>query len=153
MQILKEEVRERILASAAKVFVTKGIEKTTIRDVAEEADISAGNIYRYFESKDSLVLTLMKKLEKSLKEFDKVVDLDVFDSNNKKKIDAFIDGITNLMKEQYLEMKLVCMSNCEQVQKMKSIIIGAIAKRIHYKLKDNKKDDILSRTIAAFFAA
>ncbi|MCQ2749499.1 MAG: TetR/AcrR family transcriptional regulator [Clostridia bacterium] len=148
MQVLKEEVRERILDASAKIFVQKGIEKTTIRDIAKEADTSTGNIYRYFDSKDKIISKLMNQLENSFRSFDKVVDLDVFDSKKGKKIDEFIDGITDLLEKQYLEMKLVCMSNCDQVNEMKSIIIGAITKRIQYKLK-NKSDKNLARTIAA----
>lgn len=148
MQILKEEVRERILDASARIFVQKGIEKATIRDIAKEADASTGNIYRYFESKDMIVIRLMKDLEHSFRSFDKTVDLDVFYSKKEDKIDTFIDGITSLMKERFLEMKLLCMSNCDQINKMKSIMVDAISKRIQFKLKDKKADKLLARTIA-----
>lgn len=148
MQILKEEVRERILDASARIFVQKGIEKATIRDIAKEADASTGNIYRYFESKDMIVTRLMKDLENSFRSFDKTVDLDVFYSKKEDKIDIFIDGITSLMKERFLEMKLLCMSNCDQINKMKSIMVDAISKRIQFKLKDKKADKLLARTIA-----
>lgn len=149
MQILKEEVRERILDASARIFVLKGIEKATIRDIAKEADASTGNIYRYFESKDMIVTRLMKELENSFRSFDKTVDLDVFYSKNGDKINVFIDGISDLIKERYLEMKLLCVSNCDQINKMKSIMVDAISKRIQFKLKDKKTDKLLSRTIAS----
>jgi AcrR family transcriptional regulator len=44
-----------ILAAATHLFATKGIEATTMHDIATEAGISAGAIYRYFPSKDQLL--------------------------------------------------------------------------------------------------
>lgn len=147
MQILKEEVRSRIVDASAKIFVTKGVEKTTIRDIAKEANASIGNIYRYFRSKDEIVIDLMHQFENRLKEFDKMVDIDLF-SHEDKKIEDFIDGIVNLMKEQYLDMKLICISNSEQVNETKKLIINAISKRIQYRLKKVNVDKMMAKTIA-----
>ncbi len=41
--------------AAMRVFVRKGITASTMQDIATEAGMSAGAIYRYFESKDQLV--------------------------------------------------------------------------------------------------
>jgi TetR/AcrR family transcriptional regulator, transcriptional repressor of aconitase len=47
--------REAILSAAARLFARKGITTATVADIAAEADLSAGAIYRYFESKDELM--------------------------------------------------------------------------------------------------
>lgn len=54
MQYLKEEVRERILSAALEEFTTNGYEEASIRAISKSAQISSGNVYRYFENKDSL---------------------------------------------------------------------------------------------------
>ena len=44
-----------ILAAAVALFASRGIEKTTMADVAAEAGISTGAIYRYFPGKEALL--------------------------------------------------------------------------------------------------
>ncbi len=50
--------RVRILEAARQCFVRSGFHKATMQDVAAEAGMSAGNIYRYFKSKDDIVAAL-----------------------------------------------------------------------------------------------
>ena len=57
-QKLKEEVRARMLASAEDVFAESGYAGATMAAIAKGAGISAGNLYRYFASKDDLFYTL-----------------------------------------------------------------------------------------------
>jgi AcrR family transcriptional regulator len=53
-QIRKHEIEERILAAARRVLAERGFAATTIAAVAEEAGVSTGNVYRYFDGKDAL---------------------------------------------------------------------------------------------------
>lgn len=50
--------RTRILDAAQTCFVRSGFHRATIQDVAAEANMSAGNIYRYFSSKDAIIAGL-----------------------------------------------------------------------------------------------
>lgn len=54
MQYLKEDVRDRILASALDEFSEKGFLGASIRNIASNAGIATGNLYRYFENKEDL---------------------------------------------------------------------------------------------------
>jgi AcrR family transcriptional regulator len=54
--------RERILGAALGLFVDKGYEATTMRDVALEAGASLGLAYRYFASKEEFALALYMRL-------------------------------------------------------------------------------------------
>lgn len=47
--------QERILTSAKTCFIQRGLARTTMRDIAEVAGMSLGNIYRYFKNKDALI--------------------------------------------------------------------------------------------------
>ena len=47
--------QHRILKAAKNCFFNNGLTKTTMRDIAKEADISLGNIYRYFKNKNALI--------------------------------------------------------------------------------------------------
>lgn len=46
--------RQSILDAAARVFSQKGVAAATMAEIAQEAGISPGAIYRYFASKDEL---------------------------------------------------------------------------------------------------
>jgi AcrR family transcriptional regulator len=54
MQVLKDEVRNRIKQSALAEFKDKGFRKSSMRGIAKRAGITAGNLYRYFGSKEDL---------------------------------------------------------------------------------------------------
>jgi AcrR family transcriptional regulator len=53
---LVEKKREQIINAAIKLFPKKGYHKTTLRDLADEAGISHGNIYDYVGSKEDIFL-------------------------------------------------------------------------------------------------
>ena len=57
-----ERTRERIFAAALSLFSEKGYERATMRDVAKAAGASLGLAYRYFASKEELVLELYLRL-------------------------------------------------------------------------------------------
>lgn len=59
--------RDHIMKAAARAFVRFGFHATTMHHVAEEAGMSAGNLYRYFPSKEAIVegLCLMDQAERA----------------------------------------------------------------------------------------
>jgi AcrR family transcriptional regulator len=70
-QVLKDEVRARILDGALVVFARDGFDAATMTSIANAAGVGAASIYRYYESKDELfdaVITpeLTKRFEKLL---------------------------------------------------------------------------------------
>ena len=50
-----EETRRQILDTALTLFRERGFEETTIRDIAQRADLSLGAAYYYFKSKEAIV--------------------------------------------------------------------------------------------------
>lgn len=53
--------RGHILDAAEACFVRNGFHRTTMQDLAREAAMSPGNFYRYFASKEALVLGLAER--------------------------------------------------------------------------------------------
>ncbi|GGL28614.1 TetR family transcriptional regulator [Nocardia jinanensis] len=47
--------RQRLTSAAARVLHEQGVERTTLGDIAREADVPVGNVYYYFKTKDELV--------------------------------------------------------------------------------------------------
>jgi AcrR family transcriptional regulator len=51
----KEALKLLILNGAKKLFVEKGIEQTTIRNIADAIDYSVGTVYVYFKDKNAIL--------------------------------------------------------------------------------------------------
>jgi AcrR family transcriptional regulator len=51
--------RGAVLAAARDQFALRGFESTTMRDIADVAGLTASNLYRYFESKDSMITGIL----------------------------------------------------------------------------------------------
>lgn len=50
--------RQHILAAAARRFVRDGFHHTSIQDVIDEAGLSPGGVYRYFRSKNDIIVAI-----------------------------------------------------------------------------------------------
>jgi AcrR family transcriptional regulator len=61
-----EATRERILEAAIALFGQKGYAQTTMREIAQAAGCSLGLAYRYFETKDAMVLALYERMVEEL---------------------------------------------------------------------------------------
>jgi len=57
----KEERRAQIVAAARACFARAGFHRTTLQDVFAEANLSAGCVYSYFQSKEDLVLAIAEE--------------------------------------------------------------------------------------------
>lgn len=62
MGVVTDEYRDErcrhIMAAAKRCFVRNGFHATSVQQILEEAQISAGGLYRYFRSKDEIVLAV-----------------------------------------------------------------------------------------------
>lgn len=71
-QALTEFHRGSILAAAERLFAEKGTDKTTMDDIAKEAEYSKATLYVYFQSKEEIInailLSGMVLLQKKLHE-------------------------------------------------------------------------------------
>lgn len=60
----REMRRQQIMVAAKRVFTQSGYEKSTMEDIAREAELSPGTIYLYFKSKDELYASLCLRVLK-----------------------------------------------------------------------------------------
>jgi AcrR family transcriptional regulator len=63
-----EATRERILESALQLLRRRGLEATTMRDIAEAAGVALGATYYYFDSKEAIVLAYYERTQQTLSE-------------------------------------------------------------------------------------
>jgi AcrR family transcriptional regulator len=96
MFILDRKARDRklrrsdILQAAERLFAEKGYHKTTIRDIAKQAQYAAGTIYLYFKDKDEIYFSLFEeKMQGLLKHI--VVKVDAVETS-RDKIASIVHG-------------------------------------------------------------
>lgn len=79
--------RQQIIDAAYRCFAAKGFHQTTMRDIYEEAQLSPGAVYHYFDSKDAIIQASI--------EFDYARSLDLFEAANRS--DAPLNAIHELV--------------------------------------------------------
>ena len=67
--------RQRLVEGARLLLRQQGVEKTTLADIAQAADVPVGNVYYYFKTKDELVQAAIdaqaQDIETALASFDR----------------------------------------------------------------------------------
>lgn len=117
MQVLKEEIRNRIKQAALELFAGTGYLGTTVSDIADRAGISVGNVYKYYKNKQDLFDSLVQPV------YDKVVHC--VKSRTQQKVDSSITdiakdsrilGLTEELLQLFIQHRLealILLSNTE----------------------------------------
>jgi TetR/AcrR family transcriptional regulator len=56
----RQQHREEIIEAAVTVFAEKGFHRTTVEDIATEAEFSVGTLYNFFKSKEELYQSMIE---------------------------------------------------------------------------------------------
>ena len=89
--------RARILEAAYRVCERRGVDSARMEEVAALARVSKGTLYRFFESKEHLLLaTIIDSYEQSLSVFDTPAESD---AGPRERLDALLDGMTRILDE------------------------------------------------------
>ena len=104
-----EARRQSILAAATKVFSQKGIAAATMAEIASEAGISPGAIYRYFDNKEQLGQCCMNQSIDSVKaawENTAVVEMS-FEELSRLTFESMDDPAESIDTQMFLEQALI----------------------------------------------
>lgn len=63
---LSKEKQQKVINAAKKEFARVPIENVSIKNIVEEADIARGSFYQYFESKEDLLIYILKENSEEL---------------------------------------------------------------------------------------
>lgn len=103
MQIPKDDIRKDILLAAERMFQEKGFLKTSMRDIAEEAQVGLSNIYNYFKGKDEIfcmvVRPVTQALESMLYEHHGRQGVDIFDMKSETYFRYMVEEYIGLVRK------------------------------------------------------
>jgi len=115
MQKPKDDIRNRILAAAHKAFASKGVRQTSIKQIAADAGIAVGNVYRYFKSKDSIFVAICQPMLNEMEAYAHSENsphyqtLDIFTSEDYQ--ETMIDNFLTLVKKYKTEFRLLLLES------------------------------------------
>jgi len=84
--------RERLVAAATQLLHQQGIERTTLADIANAADVPAGNVYYYFKTKDDVVAAVIEAHAQQIKTT--LASIDAHHRSPKSRLKAFVREFT-----------------------------------------------------------
>lgn len=153
MQYLKQEVKQRIVLSALAEFKEKGYTAASIRNIASNANIALGTVYKYFKNKEDLFNTIIEPVYQDfsyeinkimiaeLNSFDTLIDikdkvLEIFERNTLELLILF--GKSKGSKYEHFKNELV-----ETLQKV-------LEKEVFYRFEDKEiiQDPFIIRVFA-----
>jgi len=146
--------KEAICRVATRLFVEKGFEKTSIRDIAEAAKMNSSGLYYYFEDKEAILYTiLIEIMDESLERMREIAQREV---PLKEKIYAAIDLHTEVYGADPIRMALIAYNQKslnpehwhELQQKQKEY--SAIVRSFLAELRDKGETADLNPTLCTF---
>lgn len=82
-QLLKDEVRLAIINSSKKEFLKNGYENASMRNIAKGANMTVGNLYRYFKNKEEINITIVSDVLEKINNMVKNISNDSVDFKSK----------------------------------------------------------------------
>ncbi len=114
----RERRRQQIIVAAKRVFSEKGYSKSTMEDIAREAELSPGTLYLYFKNKDelyaSLSLRILQYLNIRLEDVKKEKDIEL-----RQKIAAIKEALFDVY--QFDPMILINMFHLQSSETLKNL--------------------------------
>lgn len=153
-QVLKEEVKNRILQAAEKVFYEKDYRGAKLTDIADKANIPVALIYTYFKNKeklfDSIIDSVYLNFDSALNEEEALED----GTASERFYEVGEKYIYELLKERRKLIILMDKSSGTKHEKAKHELIIHIQKHIEISLKRQAKekyDPMLAHILASNF--
>ena len=99
MRTKTPELDQRILDAAARLFAGNHFHAVRMEDIAVEANVGKGTLYRYFRDKEELYLALLSRAADQIEERTEDVATDD-DTDPIDKLEALVDVILQFFDEQ-----------------------------------------------------
>lgn len=154
MQVLKEEVRERILAAAVQVFYEKDFRSAKMQDIARLADVSASLLYSYFENKEKLFEGVVSSVPFDFDRIAREEESIIADTPSERYQIAAEEPLLNMLAHHKLLVILIDKSQGTAYEHAKDDFIESIERHIRYMMNERavlRYPDLLAHVLASNF--
>lgn len=151
-KIVDETVRKDEIAEAAtRVFADKGFRQTSVREIAEEAGMSKGNLYHFYDSKEEILDRIFRRFEKQLHE---TIDRSLEGGNNPlEQLEGVTAEVFSLLQEIEPTLKVIfdfwsySLHDTEQDVIDYDRFYGRIEEKVDYILEAGRQQDLFRSDI------
>ncbi len=126
MQYLKKDIQNRIMIAAVEEFKQNGYANASIRNIAQNAEISLGNIYRYFANKEALYLAVINPFMTSFK--NEIETNLTFQGHNSAELAKSLVNILSQYKDEFI---IISQGNTVHYDRFIEFLVQIISEKIH----------------------
>ena len=123
VQVLKDELRHKILLESEHLFLQRGYDRTSLQMIADKVNISKSNLYHYFKNKEELFYELT----------DSAADEEV---------------LSLLLAEKYGLLLIMEQANGTRYENLRPVMIELIASKIVPMLADEENSPMMAQIMA-----
>lgn len=151
MQVLKDELRHKILLESEHLFLQRGYDRTSLQMIADKVNISKSNLYHYFKNKEELFYELTDSAADGLKRLilrfrDKRLDLSIAPEEFRMLLTEEI--LSLLLAEKYGLLLIMEQANGTRYENLRPVLIDLIASKIRPMLADDDNGLMLAQIMA-----
>lgn len=102
--------KETIMQVASNLFAKKGYEYTSVDEIAKECGMSKGSFYKYFPSKEDLLIEVFKEMPTGLKKFLQKIHSSNYDSPSEKLSEFISVALKHMLNDKrfyYLDSNIL----------------------------------------------
>ena len=154
MQVLKEEVRERILDAAVQVFYEKDFRSAKLQDIARLADVSASLLYSYFKNKEKLFEGVVSSAPFDFNRIAREEESIIADTPSERYQIAAEGPLLNMLTHHKLLVILIDKSQGTTYEHAKDDFVESIERHIRYMMNERAVlhyPDLLTHVLASNF--
>ena len=154
MQILKEEVRNRILAAAIQVFYEKDFRSAKMQDIAALADVSASLLYSYFENKEKLFEGVVSSVPFDFDQIAHEEESVLVGTPSERYQCAAEESLLDMLSHHKLLVILIDKSQGTTYEHAKDDFVASIERHIRYMMNERASlcyPDLLAHILASNF--
>ena len=154
MQVLKEEVRERILAAAVQVFYEKDFRSAKLQDIARLADVSVSLLYAYFNNKERLFEVVVSSAPFDFNRIAREEESIIANTPSERYQIAAEGPLLNMLAHHKLLVILIDKSQGTAYEHAKDDFVESIERHIRYMVNERaslRYPDLLAHVLASNF--
>ncbi|MBN1468046.1 MAG: TetR/AcrR family transcriptional regulator [Fusobacteriaceae bacterium] len=143
MQVLKDEIRNKILVVAEDLFFENGFKDTTMRGIADKVQISVSNLYLYYKNKENIFYAVTENFYSSF--FKGFLSFISKKENHGESENHLPDIFIGIIKKDYKKFVIIMdKSQNTKYEGLKEEISKALSKHIYFQIgNDNFENSLI----------